>query len=305
MTSVILATLVVLFVFMAVLFVLDVRERIRTWPEEVGDIGLSWRSIAFVLAVLVVYSLIQFTGVALVPDVAMILEGARALSGVPEPSPAGTPGMWQTAVIAVAAFYFLGLLDYLFHRFASHSRLLWFTHENHHLPKDIYVFMPGIAARPFVVVAAFPAVVGLVAVLHFVLTGLGVHGFDIVSLMLLLALAQLFIASASHSAFLRRHWVVHRVMKVFGLTTPQEHWYHHVQELDVNYGNFTTVWDRVFGTYLDPVTEDAGRFRAGLDYDQDFLGTLTLGKLKLGPKIRERFQLDLFCNLGPKALTDP
>ncbi len=298
MTSIIPATLVGLFVFMAVLFVLDVRERIRTWPEEIGEARLSLRGGLFVVAVLLVYSAIQFAGVAAVPDVAMVLEGVRALSGVPEPSQlAGAPAMWQTAVISVLAFYFLGLLDYLFHRFASHSRPLWFTHENHHLPKEIYVFMPGIAARPFVVVAAFPAVVGLVAALHFTLSALGVHGFDVVSLMLLLGLAQLFIASASHSAFLRRHWVVHRVMKLFGLTTPQEHWYHHVQELDVNYGNFTTVWDRVFGTYLDPVTADAGRFHAGLDYDQDFLGTLTLGKLKLGPELRERFQLHLFCNV--------
>ena len=298
MTSALATGLVVLIVYSIVLFVLDLRERIRTRPAEVGAAALSWRSGLFIVVVLVVYSAIQLTGVALVPNVAQILDGVRTLTGTP-PTVGGEPGPWLTAVIWVAAFYLLGLLDYLVHRFASHSRLLWFTHENHHLPKELYVYMPGIAARPFVVVAAFPAVVGLVATSHLVLTAFGVHGFDIVTLMLFLALGQLFIASASHSAFLRRHWIVHRLMKPFGLTTPQEHWYHHVQALNVNYGNFTTVWDRVFGTYLDPETVDASRYRTGLDYDQDFLGTLTLGKLKLGRSVRERFQLDQYCFFEP------
>lgn len=297
MTSALTTGLAVLIVYSIVLLVLDLWERARS--TEAGAPTPSWRSGLFVVAVLVVYSVIQFTGVAMVPGVAQVLEGVRALAGTPWAG-GRAPGPWLTVLIWIAAFYFLGLLDYLVHRFASHSRLLWFTHENHHLPRELYVYMPGIAARPFVVVAAFPAVVGLVATLHFVLTAFDVYGFDIVSLMLFLAMAQLFISSASHSAYLRRHWVVHRVMKPFGLTTPQEHWYHHVQELNVNYGNFTTVWDRVFGTYLDPETVDASRYRTGLDYDQDFLGTLTLGKLKLGRGVRERFQLDQFCYFEPE-----
>lgn len=297
MTSALATGLVGLVCFSLVLLVLDLRE--RALSTEAGAPTPSWRSGLFVVAVLVVYSVIQFTGVALVPGVAQVLEGVRALTGTAQTG-GGVPGPWLTVLIWVVAFYFLGLIDYLFHRFASHSRPLWFSHENHHLPRELYVYMPGIAARPFVVVAAFPAVVGLVATLHFVLSAFGVHGFDVVSLMLFLAMAQLFISSASHSAFLRRHWIVHRVMKPFGLTTPQEHWFHHVQELKVNYGNFTTVWDRVFGTYLDPAAVDAGRYRTGLDYDQDFLGTLTLGKLKLGRRVRERFQLDQFCYFEPE-----
>ena len=300
MTSALATGLGALIVFSIVLLVLDLRERARARSSTAGTASLSWSSGLFVVAVLVVYSAIQFMGVALVPSVAQVLEGVRSLTGAP-PAGGNAPGPWLTAVIWVAAFYLLGLIDYLVHRFASHSRPLWFSHENHHLPRELYVYMPGIAARPFVVVAAFPAVVGLVATLHIVLTAFGVYGFDVVTLMLFLAMAQLFISSASHSAFLRRHWAVHRIMKPFGLTTPQEHWFHHVQELNVNYGNFTTVWDRVFGTYLDPEKVDARRYRAGLDYDQDFLGTLTFGKLKLGHRIRERFQLDQYCYFEPKT----
>jgi hypothetical protein len=35
----------------------------------------------------------------------------------------------------------------------------------------------------------------------------------------------------------------------------------------------------------------------GLPYDQDFLGTLTLGRWKLPPALRRRFQIDRYCNL--------
>ena len=113
------AGLVGLVCFSVILLVLDIRERVRTWPAEFGDVGLSWGSGLFLLAVLVVYLAIQFAGVALVPGVAALLEGARALSGAPDYSTmASPPPLWQSVVIGIAAFYFLGLLDYLFHRFA-------------------------------------------------------------------------------------------------------------------------------------------------------------------------------------------
>jgi sterol desaturase/sphingolipid hydroxylase (fatty acid hydroxylase superfamily) len=114
-------------------------------------------------------------------------------------------------------------------------------------------------------------------------------------------LVQVGIGSMSHSAYLRRCEWTHRTLKPLGLTTPQEHWLHHVVGLDGNYGNFTTLWDRVFGTYLDPERLRGGAYRAGLEYDQDFLGTLTFGKLKLPDRVRRDFQLDKFCYLEPRA----
>ena len=88
------------------------------------------------------------------------------------------------------------------------------------------------------------------------------------------------------------------MMKYFGLTTPQEHLLHHTVEMDGNYGNFTTVWDRVFGTYLDPMLERNRGRSLGLPYDQDFLGTLTFGRIKLSAAIRTRFQLARYCNIN-------
>jgi len=74
---------------------------------------------------------------------------------------------------------------------------------------------------------------------------------------------------------------VHRLLRPLGITTPQEHWLHHARDLQGNFGNFTTLWDRLFGTYLDPLDPANGGRRAGLAYDQDFLGVLTLGRWKL------------------------
>jgi sterol desaturase/sphingolipid hydroxylase (fatty acid hydroxylase superfamily) len=87
-------------------------------------------------------------------------------------------------------------------------------------------------------------------------------------------------------------------MKWFALTTPQEHLLHHTVDLQGNYGNFTVLWDRVFGTYLDPIRAEHRDRQLGLPYDQDFLGTLTVGRVKLPASLRKRFEVDRFCNLG-------
>ena len=84
--------------------------------------------------------------------------------------------------------------------------------------------------------------------------------------------------------------------KWLALTTPQEHLLHHTIDVQGNYGNFTVLWDRVFRTYLDP-TRSEHQNHLGLAYDQDFVGTLTAGRVKLPTSLRRRFQVDRFCNL--------
>ncbi len=283
-----------------VFLVLDIRERFRAWPDDGSQERLRVRSGMFLLAVVLVYSAIQFGGFALVPSADKLQATAGVFfsgmsGGAPEQAPAA---LWKIVLIGVVTFYFLGLLDYLFHRFVSHSRPMWFSHEYHHLPTDISVYMPGIIARPFLVIATFPVLAVLLFSLQALLTTSGTTGFDVMSFVYLLAFLQIAIGGISHSAYLRRCWWIHRLMSPFGLTTPQEHWFHHVQELNVNFGNITTAWDRVFGTYLDPTTVDASRYRAGLDYDQDYLGALTLGRMKLSERIRRDYQLRYFCYLG-------
>jgi sterol desaturase/sphingolipid hydroxylase (fatty acid hydroxylase superfamily) len=113
-----------------------------------------------------------------------------------------------------------------------------------------------------------------------------------------LLLSFAFVASASHSIFLRRSDLMDRVFRFLLLISPREHLLHHAATLKGNYGNFTPVWDRLFGTYVSPHEHSA--LDLGLDYDQDFLGAITGGRLKLSPGIRTRYQVGRVCRLDPR-----
>jgi hypothetical protein len=75
-------------------------------------------------------------------------------------------------------------------------------------------------------------------------------------------------------------------------------------DLEGNYGNFTVLWDRVFRTYLDPTTSEHQNHELGLPYDQDFVGALTAGKVKLPAAMRRRFQVEQFCNVSEELGSD-
>jgi sterol desaturase/sphingolipid hydroxylase (fatty acid hydroxylase superfamily) len=281
------------------LLVLDVRERLLTWDAD-GQTGPPRVStVLFLVVTILIYGSLQFGGLALVPGIEGLLGTARSIINdlVPWSRDGGYETVSISLLVVLVVFYFAGLCDYLLHRFASHSRLLWFTHENHHLPTDVSVYMPGLCVRPFAVLAIFPTMAVAVFSLTLVLALCGQGGVEIMPLVYLAVLLQVAIGSMSHSAFLRRCWWLHALLRPLGLTSPQEHWLHHVAGLNGNFGNFTTLWDRVLGTYLDPVEMRGKDYQAGLDYDQDFLGTLTFGKLKLSDGIRRRFQLQKFCHL--------
>ena len=57
------------------------------------------------------------------------------------------------------------------------------------------------------------------------------------------------------------------------------------------------AWDRLFGTYLDPCLSGHQGRRYGVAYDQDFLGTITVGRARIPRAWRERFQLGRYTNL--------
>ena len=86
-------------------------------------------------------------------------------------------------------------------------------------------------------------------------------------------------------------------MRLAWLTTPQEHVLHHARDLHGNFGNVTTLWDRLAGTYIDPLTVDGNQVLLGLPYDQDFLGAITGGHWKISSRIRDRFEVGRFCHL--------
>jgi sterol desaturase/sphingolipid hydroxylase (fatty acid hydroxylase superfamily) len=293
--------LIVLLSSQFVLIILDIYERFLGQHRRYSGLRSRPGTLLFLVGTTVVYGSLQFGGLALVPNAEelLIYSSAFVNSVISESGDNGALGVVAMMVVGVVGFYFVGLCDYLMHRYVSHSRPMWFSHENHHLSTDVSTYMPGMSVRPFAVVVVFPSTAVTIFSLQL---ALGLSGFvvsDLVSLLYFVVLVQTGVLGASHSAFLRRRRWVHKLLKPFGITTPQEHWLHHASDLECNYGNSVTLWDRVFGTYLDPETVADGEHRAGLAYDQDFLGAITLGKLKLSGRLRNYFKLDRYCYLDP------
>lgn len=79
------------------------------------------------------------------------------------------------------------------------------------------------------------------------------------------------------------------------------HVLHHTVASKGNYGNSTTSWDRLFGTYLAPFLPQHQGHGLGLPYDQDSLGTLTFRRWKLPERWRRRLQVARYCNLDSKG----
>lgn len=288
-----------LFLAIPVLFVvLDGLElsRARARREHADRVG--WEALLFFALVLVVYGAIQFGAAALAPSTERIMSAVRdaASARLGRPLPAGAIQGVPLALLTLTLFYVSGLWDYLLHRFFSHSRRFFFTHEYHHLPNDVNLLMPGLAVRPFSIVTSFPATIATVVSAYAILLLLGLPLWNLEPLKGLL-LIQAFLLTASHSRFLRNAWWLHHGMKWLALTTPQDHLLHHTVEMQGNYGNFTVLWDRLFGTYLDPTRTENRNPAIGLGYDQDFLGAITAGKLKLPSDVRRRFEVGRFCNL--------
>ena len=161
--------------------------------------------------------------------------------------------------------------------------------------------MPGIAARPFVVVPNFLINVCSSAAIFGVVRLLGQPGLIATFMYVLpaLLLSFAFVASASHSNFLRRSNFVDKGFRFALLISPREHLLHHAATLKGIYGNFTAIWDRLFGTYIS--RGEAGELALGLDYDQDFLGAITAGRMKLSQRVRARYQVGRVCRLHPEA----
>lgn len=289
-------TFVVAVAVVQTLFVgLDFADRYRTRHDRYAGERLRPEAAAFFIGIGALFLLVELAGMALVPRIDLLVEWVRVRIGAPNvgPSPRGA----ALLVTSIALFYLAGFFDYAWHRWFSHHRYFWFTHEYHHLPSEVFVGMPGLATRPFVVVTIVPVVVATVATVYVALRLAGRPMWDWTVFQGPL-LASTTVLTTSHSSLLRRSWRVHRAMQWLALTTPQEHLLHHTVDLNGNYGNFTSLWDRVFGTYLDPRRAENQGHRTGLAYEQDFIGTLTAGALRIPSRWHRRIQLDRYVNLG-------
>jgi sterol desaturase/sphingolipid hydroxylase (fatty acid hydroxylase superfamily) len=288
-------TFIWLFVYVQAAFIaLDLYEHVRV-ARKAGERNVIRSNGSVILAVgaaCAAYTAIQLTLAFTLPNIGRLTTFAlRFASSQPV-----APDLRWIVPVFIAAFAIASLFDYLVHRFLLHGPL-WSLHENHHLPSVVSNVMPGIAARPFVIVPNFLINAGSCAAIFGVLYLIGRPQLIATFLRLVpaLLLTFTFVACASHSNFLRRFDWVETVFRSVLLIGPQEHLLHHAARIQGNYGNFTTVWDRAFGTYVLPSKKD--EVLLGLDYDQDFLGAITAGRFKLPRSLRSRYQVGRVCRL--------
>ena len=274
-------------------------------PALSGKLRSKWRTFLSLAIIWLVYFSIQLGLSAMLPSVERTLAAAKQLLGLSsQRTPVFTHRIALSFAIGVVTFFVAGFWDYLTHRFLLHSRLAWYLHESHHLPTKVFNGMPGISARPFVVFSAFLVNVFSIATMFFLFWVAGRLGLTNLFFETLPAIffTFAFVGSASHSCFLRRYAFLNRLPRYLLIITAQEHALHHAADHQGNFGNFTPLWDHVFGTYLDP--SKLGEQKLGLNYDQDFLGAITAGKWKLSAGLRKKLALEQFCFLEDSPVSE-
>lgn len=260
---------------------------------------LRFRSFLFLVVVVICYSVIQYGGLALIPKMEVLLRWFTnhiPTVGIFDLNRGGLPIIgWL--VLGVFIYYAAGFWDYIVHRFFSHSKLFFFTHEYHHLPNRLFLALPGLIARPFSLFSNALWLFATFSSVIFVLKTLNLQNLPLLPLLYVIIFIETTILSITHSEFFTKQWWIYKVFKYLAITSPQEHEIHHTVDLAGNYGDFTSLWDKLFGTYIDPSKAENQNHALGLGYDQDFLGALTIGKIKFSKKIRDRFQIGKYCNI--------
>jgi sterol desaturase/sphingolipid hydroxylase (fatty acid hydroxylase superfamily) len=149
---------------------------------------------------------------------------------------------WSTGSLVVAYVLFADCFAYWGHRWL-HSRLMWHSHAFHHSPRHLYVLSGARASFVHILVLFAGPSFGLVL-------------FPIYEVPAVFFLV-------SWSQVLNQH-IIHSNLKVpfarqleYVFVTPRFHFVHHSSDrslADNNFGFLLSVWDRLFGTYVDPPT---------------------------------------------------
>lgn len=159
----------------------------------------------------------------------------------PIPFPSYSYWRWQALPFALKLVVFFLVLDglaYWMHRL-WHTPWVWPIHRWHHSPTELY-WLAGIrASLPQVILAGFPY---------------------LLAFPLLKPVPALFFPLYSYLMILTNNWmhmnVTWQSRKLEWLfVTPRYHRIHHLKQVGragANFGVLFTVWDRLFGTYVDP-----------------------------------------------------
>lgn len=157
------------------------------------------------------------------------------------------PGAAKVAVGIV----FMDFTLYWLHRSMHRFDVLWRTHEWHHSPEALYWFSGMRTSFFHVLIYAIPQILVPFFVLKLTALEAGV-GFSIG------VFVQLWAHSNVNVSLGPIDWLI---------ISPAYHRIHHsyTKNRDLNLGTTFTVWDRLFGTFVDPKTVEPG-FKLGLGY---------------------------------------
>ena len=159
----------------------------------------------------------------------------------------------STGIQIVCVFLVLDFWRYWEHRIFHRVSLLWRAHLVHHSDTLIDVTTAE-RHHPLEALVTTPLALMLVFVLSLPAEGIAVY-------LLVATVSALWVHSN-----LRIPVVVDSALRIF-VVTPAVHAIHHSstqQQTDSNYGSVLTIWDRLFGTYTNPVDARVKYF--GLEY---------------------------------------
>ena len=135
-------------------------------------------------------------------------------------------------------FLYMDFLSYCYHRFSHWSETVWQIHMMHHSAKSLRLFTfmrrHPIESEIKIILTAIPTA----------LVGADIHTFFLVALI-----------QRIYGVFVHSSWEVHYPKPLsYLLVTPAFHRFHHrVSEMPPgNYGAMLSIWDRLFGTYVEP-----------------------------------------------------
>jgi sterol desaturase/sphingolipid hydroxylase (fatty acid hydroxylase superfamily) len=146
-------------------------------------------------------------------------------------------------------FLLLDFGDYAFHRLSHRVRWLWLLHAVHHSDNAVDI-STNLRQHPIHVLITIGWKLVVIAA---------------VGAPLWLAMARetllIAIAQTHHAAIDWPPWIEKTIGRLF--VSPRAHWVHHSPvdgETDSNFGSVLVLWDRLFGTYVDPARLGIARF---------------------------------------------
>jgi exosortase len=176
------------------------------------------------------------------------------------------PGLLSELTLPFAAqlvltFLLLDFWRYWEHRWFHQVRLLWRFHLVHHSDTEIDVTTSE-RHHPVEFLLGTATMMALIAVLGLPAPAIGLY-------LLVATLVTLY----SHANLRLPPYLDHKLGRL--IVTPAVHAVHHSAlqpQTDSNYGSVLTVWDRLFGTYIDPAVAQIRHFGLGYFHDRKDAG---------------------------------